>query len=207
MRGPALIATILLGAAMSSPVWVEAHPASKAVFHLDQSFQGLTDANLSLNSGSKLAAQTYRANLTGRLAAVSVQVVDGGTERLRVSIWATAGGLPTHSLGSHLLETSEASFTDIITFAEHIPQVAGEIYAIVLDYPTAPPNEAQGTWSASSVSQNYPGGGLYTSNDGSTWSIASGAAFSADAFFKTYVAADACERAGHGERTDDRARD
>jgi len=151
---------------------------------VDQSFDAPLDLGASLNEGFVFTAQTYTASITGRLAGVAVDVLAGGTFPLRVSIHSTRAGVPTaRVLGERTLTTNGSSLTEVITFPERIQQVSGKSYAIVLDYPTAPPHQGQATW-AGVTGNPYPGGDYFESDNAKTWSLDGSGG---DLHFKTFV--------------------
>jgi hypothetical protein len=67
----------------------------------------------------------------------------------------------------------ESSLTSIIQFSSPVAQVKGQQYAIVVDYPDAPPiGQPQGVWSGTTT-DCYSGGNDVGSGDGVTWSLGS----------------------------------
>jgi len=182
---------------------------------LDQSFtsgDGLTGV---INGCCAFVGQTYTAGTSGTLAGVSVDV--HYLERqpafdlpLDVQIRTVVNGLPTSTV---LGETATRAFDldDVIGFAQQIPQVPGEQYAIVVHFLEAPPQgNAVGAWigalgpfvcglpglpppgCAPNNVVPYPGGSAVSSFDGgTTWSVvpASPATSEIDFHFKTFVAA------------------
>jgi hypothetical protein len=130
-----------------------------------------------INDGARYVGQTYTAGHSGTLSGVAISVQAHKTQfPLRVSIRDTANGLPgTTILGTTTLGTSDSPLTNIIQFSPPVKQVAGQQYAIVVDYPDAPPigpEHAQGDWDGSANSC-YAGGSAVSSVDGATWSAGS----------------------------------
>jgi hypothetical protein len=163
---------------------------------IDQSFTppssyGGFDA--SINACCAFVAQTYTAGLTGTLAGVSISVESQSAFPLHVAIRTVTSGLPTSKvLGDVILSSNSSQLSDLIEFRQLIPQVAGQQYAIVVNYLGAPPpeqSEEQGTWhGATSLKFQglYAGGADFSSVDGVSWTPESGPVFG-DLFFKTYM--------------------
>jgi hypothetical protein len=155
---------------------------------LDQSCTGSNNLGYSINEGARYVGQTYTAGRSGTLSGVAVSIQAHKTQSsLRVSIRNTVGGLPGSTiLATVTLATSESPLTNVIQFPGPVEQVAGQQYAIVADYPDAPPigpGQAQGNWDGT-VSNCYAGGTDVKSEDGATWS-----AGAEDLHFKVYVRA------------------
>lgn len=108
---------------------------------LDQSNDAPVGGGGNINEGNRLLAQTYTAGITGTLAAVTVDVgFPQASFPLHVAIRTVVGGLPTDViLGEVTLSTTASDFLSLIPFPSGIEQLAGTEYAIVLDYPAAPP--------------------------------------------------------------------
>ena len=125
-----------------------------------------------INDGARFVGQTYTAGRTGTLSgvAVSVRAAFGSKLPLRVSIRDTVAGLPGNAiLGTTTLGTAESPLTSIIQFSPPVTQLKGQQYAIVVDYPDAPPlGQAQGAWSGTTTNC-YSGGNDVGSEDGVTW--------------------------------------
>jgi len=132
--------------------------------------------------------------LTGTLAGVSIYVQSQDTYPLHVAIRTVSSGFPTTTvLGDVTLSSNNPVLSEIITFPQLIPQVAGTQYAIVVNYIGAPappvayniPGEWTGATSLNFQSL-YAGGDNFASVSGTSWTR-SGEAVSGDLFFKTYV--------------------
>ncbi len=156
---------------------------------VDQSFTTGNNAIVFINGCCAFIGQTYTAGLTGTLAGVSVDVVEFPSSNfpLDVQIRSVVIGLPTAGI---LGETTATVFTlsDFISFSQTIPQVAGDQYAIVVDFVGAPPQGGggQGYWIGST--SLYPGRMPVLSSDGGiSWS-ATGFG-DTDSHFITYVSA------------------
>lgn len=155
------------------------------------------DLGAAINEGDRYVAQTYTARVTGRLIGVNVSIwlvrrADDGQpvhpgHPLRITICGVQGAYPGEALADAALETGEVHIDDLVEFETPPAQVAGARYAIVADYPTAPPHGAGkcvGVWSGS-ADGSYPDGDLCYSKDGSTWFIRSLGQH--DVHFRTYV--------------------
>ena len=118
--------------------------------------------------------QVYTAGHTGTLSGVNVSVRSGSQFDLRVAIRQVVGGLPTQvSLGSTMLATSDSLFDSVVQFSPPIEQVTGRQYAIVVDYPDAPPiGQMQGIWDGTASIDCYAGGNDVASVDGINWARA-----------------------------------
>ena len=123
---------------------------------VDQSFTTGNNAIAFINGCCAFIGQTYTAGLTGTLAGVSVDVVElpGSNFPLHVQIRSVVAGLPTVGI---LAETTATAFSlsDLISFSQTVPQVAGNQYAIVVDFVGAPPQGSEGFWIGST--SPYPG--------------------------------------------------
>ena len=141
-----------------------------------------------INECCAFVAQTYTAGLTGRLASVSVDVQSDRAFPLTVAIRATEAGVPTTTvLGQTTLQSSSASFDELIAFSDGIEQVAGATYAIVVSYAGAPaPGAGQGLGHWVGRGDVYPGGLQMASVDGVDWPFVSYPQF--DYHFRTFVA-------------------
>jgi hypothetical protein len=180
---------------ISQTGWAPIHAAAlwrvlpDAVVVEDQRFDAPVDLGADINEGFRMVAQTYTAGVTGKLYGVAVDVFGFGTFPLRVSIRGVSGGAPSDTiLGTTQTSANDSPLAREVRFATAIPQVAGYSYAIVVDYPGAPPQGAgrsQGIWSGA-TGNLYPAGGLFFSNDGHSW--VSQAEFGFDVHFATYVA-------------------
>jgi hypothetical protein len=161
----------------------------EAQLSLDQSFTSPANLGADINECCAFIGQTYTAGKTGVLTGVSVDVHSTSIFPLHVAIRTVAGGLPTTTiLGEVTLGSNASGLSQVILFPQLIPQVAGVQYAIVVNYPGAPPEGAfqfQGIWSGS-TGNAYSRGDLVSSSDG-------GASFSFDGqndndvHFKTFV--------------------
>jgi hypothetical protein len=140
---------------------------------LDQSCTGGDNLSAMINDGARFIGQTYTAGRTGTLSGVAIAVTAayGAKLPLRVSIRDTVAGLPGNAiLGTTTLGTAESPLTSIIQFSPPVAQLKGRQYAIVVDYPDAPPlGQAQGVWSGT-TNNCYSGGSDVGSEDGVTWS-------------------------------------
>lgn len=160
---------------------------SPSLYALDQSFTAPQNLFSMINEGFRYIAQTFTAGMTGTLAGINIDVEGYGVYPLHVAVHSVTGGMPsTTILGETTLISSSAPLSQFITFPGVINIVAGVEYAIVVDYPGAPPPgpmQAQGYWKGA-VGDVYTGGDHYASNDGSSW-YEGGMGF--DSHFQTYV--------------------
>jgi hypothetical protein len=149
-----------------------------------------TNLGASINECCAFIAQTFTAGRTGMLTGVSVDVTGLASSHLRVEIRTVASGAPTATvLGETVLDANGAALSRVIAFPTRIAVTTGVQYAIVVSYEGAPPpgaNQEQGIWQGTTPDQ-YPGGRLLQSVDGSSWEAA--ATPEADAHFVTYVLA------------------
>ena len=159
---------------------------SPSLYVLDQSFTAPDNLICLINEAYRYIAQTFTAGMTGTLAGVNINVVPLDVYPLHVAIHSVTGGMPsTAILGETTLGSSSAPLSQFITFPGVINIVAGVQYAIVVDYPTAPPPgamQAKGYWRGA-IGDVYTGGDICYSNDGSSWSRHAGF----DVHFQTYV--------------------
>jgi hypothetical protein len=163
--------------------------ASAAGALLDQEAVGPTDLGGSINDAFRFAGQTYTAGVTGELAAVSIDLsASAGAVPARVAVRRVVGGVPVGEiLGQVIIPSGEATLSELKGLSAPVPQMAGQQYAITVDYPTAPPpgpDADQGTWGGS-AEDVYPGGHSVASVDGTVW-------ISQDAYdmhFSTFVRA------------------
>lgn len=158
---------------------------------LDQSFTSPTNLGASINGCCAFIAQTFTAGLTGTLAGVNIDVSspENSTFPLHVAIHTvTSNGEPSSTiLGETTLDSNSAPLSLLITFPQVINIVAGERYAIVVNYQGAPPpgaNQFQGLWSGA-TGNVYTRGDLYASVDSSSWFPTS--LGDHDVHFQTYV--------------------
>jgi len=125
----------------------------------------------------------------GHPAGVSIHVESTSAFPLHVAIRTVVGGLPTTTvLGDVTLSSNSSDLSQLIAFPQVIPQVAGEQYAIVVNYAGAPPaggGQGQGAWGGA-TGNFYPDGDLAISFDGGvSWLLESPDNF--DLHFKTFL--------------------
>jgi hypothetical protein len=166
---------------------------SSTTTQLDQSFtspDGLSDG---LYGKPVLMGQSYTAGISGTLQGVSLDVTAlDVTQVARIQIEAIgSNGLPTNVvLGSaRAAKGGDLTLNTVIPFSTPIPQVAGQKYAIIVDYPEAAPfvDGIQNTASWNGANGNaYPAGTLLSSFDnGANWKSYETDGF--DVHFQTYV--------------------
>ena len=159
---------------------------------LDQSFTTPSDLSAGLFGLPVSEAQSYTAGITGTLQGVAIDVtaVDQ-TLVARIRIETVSSGIPTNVV----LGTARASgggnlsINTVIPFSTPIPQVAGQQYAILVDYPEAPPFEDNiletADWNGA-TGNAYPAGTLLSTFDGgATWQSFAAEGF--DVHFRTFV--------------------
>jgi hypothetical protein len=158
---------------------------SHAVPVRDQSVTEPFNATAFINEGFPLVAQIYTAGVSGTLAAVNVNVTSNAGFPLRVSVRSVVDGLPTTTvLGEVLLSEGSAPLSLAVRFGDSIAQIAGEQYALVVDYPTQPsPAGLVNFWSGAS-DDVYAGGVAAASVDGVNWIVENA---SVDLHFRTFV--------------------
>lgn len=161
---------------------------------IDQSFVGPSDLSAGLYGPPVLVAQSYTAGITGTLQGVAVDVTGRSSYVARIQVKAVADGVPAGPvLGqARASKSGDLSVDTVIPFSSPIPQVAGQQYAILVDYPEAPafydgiPEAAD--WNGA-TGNAYPAGTLlYSWDDGATWE--SYESEGADVHFQTFVVAD-----------------
>ena len=98
---------------------------------------------------------------------------------MHVTVRAATNGVPGAILGETTLGTATSGLNNLITFTNSIQQVAGQQYAIVVDYPPGP---GAGLWNGSTQNP-YAGGTLVADSGGGSWIIEP----NYDLQFRTYV--------------------
>jgi hypothetical protein len=140
-------------------------------------------------------AQTFTAGITGDLTRIQIdlgsQPIHGELGEIspfpvNVAILSVLNGVPTANvLGSVLLPPGNYPLGTSIAFTQQIQVLAGDQYAIAVNYVGAPaigPGSGQGAWSGTAVG-GYPGGAPFFSLDGKSWSDG----HEGDLTFQTYV--------------------
>jgi hypothetical protein len=165
--------------------------APSGAARLDQSFITGNDLSDGLYGRPVLMAQSFTAGISGTLQGVAIDVTAIDPSLVaRIQIEAIAGGVPSNVvLGQARAASGDLAVTTVIPFSTAIPQVAGQQYAILVDYPEAPPFvdgiENTASWNGSDGNL-YPGGTLLSTFDnGTTWQ-----SFESDGFdlhFQTFV--------------------
>jgi hypothetical protein len=137
---------------------------------VDQEFTQVTNVGVTavINSGCKYVGQSFTAGLSGTLTSVNIEVTShAGAPPLRVAIRAMRWGKPFGDpLGFRYLKYPQAPLSRSITFAQQIPLVAGEHYAIVVSYKGAQPapGPGLGSWAGAgtlSPPDLYPRGRMF----------------------------------------------
>lgn len=141
---------------------------------IDQSFTSPFNLDAGLYGNPALSAQTYTAGIDGDLVGVAIDVTALNTTFVaRIQLQSVVGGAPSNVV---LGETQAAQGGDLnintmIPFPTPIPQVAGQQYAIVVNYPDAPPF-VDGIINVSSwngaFDNEYPAGTFASTFDGGT---------------------------------------
>jgi hypothetical protein len=159
---------------------------------LDQSFTAPDDLSDGLYGRPVFMAQSYTAGITGTLqgVAINVSALDV-TLVARIQIEAIVGGIPSNVvLGTaRAPHPGDLDINTVIPIPGSVAQVAGHQYAILVDYPEAPPffngigNTA--SWNGSDGNP-YPAGTMFTTFDGGvTWTSFESQGF--DLNFQTFV--------------------
>ncbi|HKO46211.1 MAG TPA: calcium-binding protein [Polyangiaceae bacterium] len=158
---------------------------------IDQAFTAPSDLSAGLYGRPVLTAQTYTAGVTGTLQGVAIDVTRTGTNIARIQIEAVSGGVPNNVVLGQARASGpgDLSLNTVIPFSTPIPQLAGQQYAIIVDYPDAPPfvdnQRPQGDW-IGATGNAYPAGTMVDSWDnGATWRSRQAEGF--DLHFKTFV--------------------
>jgi hypothetical protein len=162
---------------------------TRCTAQLDQSFTTPTNLGAAINEGFRFIGQTYTAGVTGTLQSIAIDVQSTTTFVLRVTVRGVTGGLPNGTIlgQARAPRSGSIGLGDVISFSAPIQQVAGQRYAIVVDYPEAPPPpNNQGTWQGA-TGNVYPSGGLVFSADGVSWLSNESDGF--DLHFQTFVVA------------------
>jgi hypothetical protein len=160
-----------------------------AIPSLDQSFTTPGDLAAVINDCCAFVAQTYTAGLSGTLAAVAIDVQSLSSSPgfpLHVAVRGVTGETPNSLiLGETTLSSSSAPLSLLIAFSQAIEQVAGEQYALAVNYVGAPPPgafQSQGVWIGSD-GNFYTGGDTFVSLNGTSWFRDAGN----DLHFQTFV--------------------
>jgi hypothetical protein len=159
---------------------------------LDQSFITGNDLSAGLYGKPVFEAQSYTAGISGTLQGVAIDVsaIDV-TQVARIQIEAIVGGVPSNVVLGQARAASggDLAISTVIPFSTSIRQVAGQQYAILVDYPDAPPfvNGIENTASWNGSDGNlYSAGTMFSTFDGgTTWQ-----SFESDGFdlhFQTFV--------------------
>jgi hypothetical protein len=124
-----------------------------------------------INEGCKYIGQSFTAGKSGKLFDVSIDVYPISNDyNLKVMLFDAENGKPTSNLlASKLLDQSYASLSYSIIFDNDVEIIAGQQYAIVVNYPDAPEplsGMRQGIWMGAS---GYDGGNLIYGNNLVTW--------------------------------------
>jgi hypothetical protein len=169
-------------AGLAAPTLASAHHPAE----IDQTFTSPTDLGASLNDAYRYTGQTYESGQTGLLVAISVDIQGTSNAPARITIHQAKEGVPSRAIWSWSgVKSGLAPISQVIPVWPPLLQVAGHEYAIVVDYPQAPPHgpgAGQGTW-AGATGDLYPNGQLVSSHDGLSWTPGPGA----DLHFITYV--------------------
>jgi len=159
---------------------------------LDQSFTTPSDLSAGLYGLPVSEAQSYTAGISGTLQGVAIDVtaVDP-TLVARIRIETVSGGIPTNVVLGQARASGggNLSVNTVIPFSTPIPQVAGQQYAILVDYPEAPPFQdgiiETADWNGA-TGNAYPAGTLLSTFDGgATWQSFASEGF--DVHFRTFV--------------------
>src|SRR5262249_21180180 len=144
---------------------------------LDQSFPlGNNDLSAGLYGKPVFEAQSYTAGITGTLQGVSIDVSAIDVNQVaRIQIEAVGNGIANNVVvgSARAARGGDLSINTVIPFSTSIPQVAGQQYAILVDYPDAPPFvdgiENTASWNGSTGNLYTRGTLLSTFDGGATW--------------------------------------
>lgn len=166
-------------------------PCASRQARLDQSFTSPSDLSDGLFGPPALMAQSYTAGISGTLQGVAIDVTSFTQFVARIQIETVVGGVPSGIvLGqARASRSGNLDINTIIPLPGTVPQVAGQQYAIIVDYPEAPPfvdnAPVAGEWNGS-TGNVYPAGTLLSSFDnGATWISFESQGF--DVHFQTFV--------------------
>jgi hypothetical protein len=170
---------------------VVAAPPAAAMPILDQSNTTPDDLLSVINEGCTRVAQTFTAGVSGTLTGVNIDVRSSPDARpLRVVIRPASNDRPLGSpLGVRNLRRPQAPLTRLVAFDEEIPMVAGQQYAIQVNYRRAEAgvSPGHGDWQGGSGNQ-YLGGRSFSGGcsfgDTGFWHVMP---ISDDLHFRTYV--------------------
>jgi hypothetical protein len=159
----------------------------------DQSFTTPGDLSDGLYGHPVLMAQSYTAGVSGTLQGVAIDVgpTFDVTQVARVQIEAIVNGQPSNVVLGQARAASggDLSINTVIPFSTSIPQVAGQQYAILVDYPDAPPFmngiENTSSWNGSDGNFYAAGTMFSTFDNGTTWTNYTSQGF--DLHFQTFV--------------------
>jgi len=159
---------------------------------LDQSFIAPSGLSAGLYGLPASEAQSYTAGISGTLQGVAIDVTALDTSLVaRIRIEAVSGGIPTNVVLGQARASGggDLSINTVIPFSTPIPQVAGQQYAILVDYPEAPPFHdgiiEVADWNGA-PDNAYPAGTLLSTFDGgATWQSFASEGF--DVHFRTFV--------------------
>ena len=144
-----------------------------------------------INEGWKYVGQTFTAPMTGELDWVSLDIYSGRDEFLQVDLFTAEAGLPTsYLLGRTILDHSAAPLSEMITFSETINVIHGNEYAIVVNYPNAPPAGAGnvvGSWAGATHNPYVDGNLVYRRDINGSFSRISDYDLHFRAFFNSQV--------------------
>jgi hypothetical protein len=160
---------------------------------LDQSFTvGANDLSAGLYGKPVFEAQSYTAGITGTLQGVAIDVSAlDVTQVARIQIEAIVNGVPSNVvLGTaRAAKGGDLSINTVIPIPGNVAQVKGQQYAILVDYPDAPPfvNGIGNTASWNGADGNgYAAGTMFATFDGgTTWTSYASQGF--DLHFQTFV--------------------
>jgi len=158
----------------------------------DQSFTTGVDLSDGLYGKPVLMGQSYTAGITGTLQGVAIDVTAIDVNLVaRIQIEAITGGVPSNVvLGqARAARGGDLSINTVIPFSTSIPQVAGQQYVILVDYPEAPPFvdgiENTASWNGSDGNLYAAGTMFSTFDNGATWTSYAAEGF--DLNFQTFV--------------------
>lgn len=163
---------------------------------VDQSMVTPGGSTAGVYGPGSMMTQSFTAGVTGDLVGASISLRASNSNYVaRIQVRTVVDGHPSDVvLGEGMAPSGgDISINTFIPFAAPIAQVAGQQYALVVNYPSAPPfvdnTPSIADWIGNQDGTSYAGGKLAYSNDGGvTWGPP--AEFDSDLLFKTYVIAD-----------------
>jgi hypothetical protein len=180
---------VSLVAVLSAMLWIGlVAPPAAATKMLDQSFTTGYNLGAWIGDGCEFVAQTFTAGITGALTGVNIDVESiPGAPPLRVVIRTGTRGRPSGPpLAVRYLSNPQAPLSRLIAFAQPIPVVAGQQYAIQVNYRGVKSRTEAGWWKGV-AGDPYPGGQMLAGNCSDQPTPFWFSSVPSDVHFRTYV--------------------